>query len=242
MKKNILYIVFAIIMMVGMVDVYAEDTCSLETKTKLRVDASNLTVNYEPVEKPVQVDPSEPEDSHGVFEYYFDMKVYNLNSQLKVKVIDVSQNDLSYDFTYKNMGLDGAVTIRRRVSNKIANIRFEVYGSDSSGCSSVLLRTIKLTLPKYNNLAEREVCDDVPEFYMCQKYIVYDINVSNFKTELDEYKAKQENIDSFDVDNNSLTNKVANVVSNNKFILVGVVIAAGIAITVYVLNKNRRVM
>ena len=244
MKKNIFYVVFALFMMLGVmnVDVYAADSCDLTTKTKLRTDAANVTINYEPVEKPVDVGPNADEDSLGAYEYYLDMKIYNINTGLKVRVIDQSQNDYTVEVTYKNLKSDGSVTVTKRASNKIANIKFEIYGSDTSGCAGVLLRTVKLTLPKYNNLAEREVCTDVPEFYMCQKFITYDVNVSNFKKELDEYKAKMEDNDSSEEDNNTITNKVATVVSNNKFVIVAIVLAVGIGITIYVLNKKRSVL
>lgn len=242
MKKNIFYLIFALFMMLGVKNVYAADSCDLETKTKLRTAAANVTINYQPVEIAEKTNPNAVEDDQGVFLYYFDMKIYNINSNLKVKIIDQSQNDFTAEATYKNLKADGSVTVRKQATNKIANMKFEIYGSDTSGCSSLLLRTIKLTLPKYNNLAEREVCTEVPEFYMCQKYITYDINVSSFKKELDEYKKKLEKQDASEEDNNTITNKVAKAVSNNKFVLVGIVIAVGVGITIYVLNKKRSVL
>ena len=183
-----------IICSIFVIPVNAEEIeqCPLDKKTELRVAASNVTISYQPVEINVNTDGAQS-DQQGVVEYWFDVKIYNINTDLKV-VVKKSNNLYNSDgvtLTYKNMDADGAATYRVAASNKMTNLVFEIKGSDDTGfCAMNTLRTVKLTLPKYNNFAEREVCSEVPEFYMCQKYITYDINPNKFTQEINEYKNK----------------------------------------------------
>ena len=247
MKKNILYVLIMLMGLFFTSSVFADDLCSLDTKTKLRVAAANVTVNYEPVEVPYQDEPGVPADSQGVVEYFFDVKIYNINSDLKVLVKSDQDSSTGVEVTYKNIQKDGAVTVRKRVGNELTNLVFEVKGSNSTGgCATEVLRTIKLTLPKYNSLAEREVCTEVPEFYMCQKYITYDVNPANFSKEIAKYKEKleqQQNASNVEVeDNNTLPDKAADLISKNKIFIVGAIVLAGVIITIIIIKRKRSVL
>ena len=250
MKKNILYVLIMIIGMVFTVPVFAEeeeDLCPLETKTNLRVAASNVTVNYQPIEVAYQNELNVPADSSGAVEYFFDVKIYNVNSDLMVKIKSDDEFSQGTEVTYKNIQKDGAIHAKKRVGNELTNLVFEIYGSQSTGgCAVEVLRTIKLTLPKYNNLAEREVCTEVPEFYMCQKYVTYDIDPANFSKEIAKYKEKleqQQNASNTDVeDNNTLPDKAADLISKNKLFIVGAIVLAGIIITVIILRRKKSVL
>ena len=261
MKKKILLLILVIISLFMPYAVYADDKddavisadisqknaeeCTLETKTELRMEAANVNVSYQPVELLAQDEPDTPADQSGVVEYFFDVKIYNINSNLKVVIKSGEDESFEKTVTYKNIGQDGAVTARKMVTNQLSNLIFEIHGSDSTGmCALENLRTIKLTLPKYNNLAEREVCTEVPEFYMCQKYISYNIDPTRFTSEINEYKerlAEQQNGADVDVeDNNTVPSKLADAVSDNKFIIVGVIVVAGILVTFIVLQRRKK--
>lgn len=248
MKKNILYVLMLIVGMIFTVPVFAEDElCPLETKTNLRVAASNVTVNYQPIEVPYQNEADVPADSAGAVEYYFDVKIYNVNSDLQVKIKSDDEFTDGVTVTYKNIQKDGAIHARKRVGNELTNLVFEIYGSDSTGgCAVEVLRTVKLTLPKYNNLAEREVCTEVPEFYMCQKYVTYNIDPASFSKEIAKYKEKleqQQNASNAELeDNNTLPDKAADLISKNKIFIVGAIVLAGVIITVIILRRKKSVL
>ena len=249
MKKKFLYLIIALFCFILVAPVSAEEIeqCSLEKKTALRVAASNVTISYQPVEVKPKEDGVQS-DQQGVVEYWFDVKVYNLNTDLKVVVKkDNGFNTEGVILTYRNMDAEGAATYRVPATNKMSNLVFEVKGSDDTGiCAMNTLRTIKLTLPKYNNFAEREVCSEVPEFYMCQKYITYDINPNKFTQEINEYKKKKEeqnNASNVEIeDNNTLPDKAADLIAKNKYIIVGTIVLAGVIITVIILRRKKSVL
>jgi len=265
MKKKILLLFLMICGLCFSINVFAEDEvieegssddvivqddlCSLETKNKLRTLASNVTINYQPVEASDGVSGIDDEGNQvEVLSYFFDVKIYNINSQLKVIVKSADEeNTNEILLTYKNMGSDGAITARKKVGIELSNLIFEIYGSDETGgCTIEKLRTIKLTLPKYNNLAEREICSDIPEFYMCQKYISYDINPEKFSEEVKKYKEKKEKDESDSEaeveDNNTVTDKAADLINKNKYIIVGAIVLAGIIITVIIVRRKKSVL
>lgn len=260
MKKKILLIIFMICGLLFSVNVFAEEAetteeefvteslCSLEEKNKLRVAAANVTVNYQPVEVVEGTGIDDSGEVSGVTAYYFDIKIFNINSSLKVTIkSDKEEIDNEVVLTYKNIGKDGAITARKRVSDELYNLVFEISGADETGaCSLQPLRTIKLTLPKYNHLAEREVCNEVPEFYMCQKYISYNIKPENFSSEIKKYKEKikkeKEDSEAEVEDNNSLPSKAADLIDKNKFVIVGAIVLAGVIITVIIIRRKKRVL
>lgn len=264
MKKKFLLLILMICGLCFSINVFAEEEsvegnseevitqealCSLEKKNELRTLAANVTINYQPVEV---ADGTSGIDDEGnaidVLSYYFDVKIYNINSQLKVIVKSADdENTNEILLTYKNMGSDGAVTARKKVGVELSNLVFEIYGSDETGgCSIEKLRTIKLTLPKYNNLAEREICADIPEFYMCQKYISYDIKPESFSEEVKKYKEKKEKQESDSEaeveDNNTVTDKAADLINKNKYIIVGAIVVAGAIITIIIIRRKKSVL
>lgn len=252
MKKKILLLVLMICGLCFTINVFAEETesalCSLEKKNDLRVAASNVTINYQPVEIEDGVGIDDAGNASGVVSYYFDVKIFNINSQLKVVVKSANtENENEIVLTYKNMGQDGAITARKKAGYELSNLVFEIMGSDETGeCSIETLRTIKLTLPKYNDLAEREICTDIPEFYMCQKYISYDIKPETFSEEVRKYKEKKEKQESDSnaevEDNNTGVDKTADLINKNKFIIVGTIVLAGIIITVIIIRRKKSVL
>ena len=260
MKKKFLLLILMICGLCFSINVFAEegtvediitqdDLCSLEKKNELRTLAANVTINYQPVEVS---DGTSGIDDEGnavdVLSYYFDVKIYNINSQLKVLATSADEENVNQVIlTYKNMGKDGAVTARKKVGVELSNLVFEIVGSDETGgCAIETLRTIKLTLPKYNNLAEREICSDVPEFYMCQKYITYDINPEKFSAEVKKYKEKKEKEESDSEaeveNNNTATDRAADLINKNKFVIVGSIVLAGVIVTVIIIRRKKSVL
>lgn len=252
MKKKFLLLVLLICGLCISINVYADESndglCSIEQKNDLRVDAANVTINYQPVDVVGGTGIDDGGNEAGVITYYFDIKIYNVNSKLKVIARSANEeNENEIVLTYKDMGKDGAITARKKAGYELSNLVFEIVGSDETGaCAIETLRTIKLTLPKYNDLAEREICSDIPEFYMCQKYISYDINPDRFSAEVKKYKEKKEKQESDSEaeveDNNTVTDKAADLINKNKFIIVGAIVLAGVIITIIIIRRKKSVL
>lgn len=233
MKDRFVLIIVALCLFVFGTTVYA-DSCSLEDKTELRTMASNVSVSYVPT------DELKTNEEGDYYEYYLDVKIFNINSYLRVEVID-SSTGMKYNLGVDDVSIDGAITMRQSQSEMVKNLIFNVYGS-SSDCYATPLRSMKLTLPKFNYFSERAICEDIPEFYLCQKYVTYDIDSKTFVDDVLEYKEKYNNQKGENGEEevkDSLASKALSGVSKYRYIIALVIIAGGIAVTIVVLKKKR---
>ena len=244
MKKRVLKFIAVFAMLFMMIGKVNAATCSLEEQTQLRTMAANVNVSYEEVDEEFSEVISADEVSEYVA-YYLDIKVYNINSYLRVEMTD-ELNNKTYKGNYRNIGPDGTITFRRADNSQMSNYTFKVYGT-SEDCYGEVLRTIKLTLPKYNYYSERTLCADIPEYYMCQKYITYDIDYNNFTSNVEAYKEKLASQESSQQegeseDNTSIISKTVTTISKWKYVIVGAIIAVGVVITIIVIKRKRSVL
>lgn len=238
MKKRIFYKVITFIMvilLVGISRVNAESndgTCDLSEKSKFRQLASNVTATYVPIE----LDPEVAE------QFQLDVMVYNLDDSLiaDIETSGNTQKTLKGTLTSEYKNQDGAVVVRIPAPNEVTKVNITVYANEGD-CTGALLKTLKLTLPKFNYYSMRNVCDDIPEYYLCQRYITYDINEDTFFDNVTQYKEKlAEQADEVDEKNNtSVVSKTIKSIGKYKVVIAGVIVLVGIVITVLVIKKKR---
>ena len=215
----------------GMSVVKADETCSVTKKSELMTLASKLSFTYE------------IEDSDNVDDVdYFSVKIYNLNSKLRV-VATNETNNKDYFIDYKDIIEDGSVTIKRPISSNITNYKFVVYGNNE--CRTTSLRTYRMTLPRANYLAGIEKCRSIQDFYLCQPYVTFEINDDTAVRAIDNYLKKQEEKELKEEENEKsntgVISKTLTGLSNNKVYFALIVIAVGIVATVLVLRKRKSV-
>ena len=220
-----------------MVESYS--ACSNADIVELSKVASNVKIVYEPYEyKPDGFD-DENSPNYSVIYYMMDIKIYNVTSDISIGVVG---EDGGYTVDMKNMNSDGVIVLRSKDTKTIKNYTFNVY-SKSANCSNKILRTIKLTVPKYNQYSSRSACDDIPQYYLCHQFINFDVDASNFISNIENYKEKLKKKQI--VDNNKkddktsvATQKILKSVSDNKFTIIGGILVIGVVITVLILRRR----
>ncbi len=240
-KKKIFMIIFmlAFFFMIGNVSAAEdkENMCTPTQLSELRSMAANVKVTYVPVTEAVKLTtPNGESGAEYVSKRYLDIKVFNLNTKL---IVHVKNGTDSFTITSNDIQGDGAVTIRQPSSTSSINYEFEVT-SLLYGCSLETLRTIKLTLPKYNYYSQLDVCDDIPDYYLCQPYTTYSVDGGTFYDKVDEYKAKLSAIEKEKQENNNtsfVTNTMSGI-SKYKYLIVGIVVVVGVVLTIFVLKKK----
>lgn len=249
-KNNFLMLTFMLAMslFIGLKMVYAEDdtTCNAVSLNELRTMAANIKVSY----VPTTIKENMPYDEESGTDYmtvrYLDVKIYNITSKLYVRTEASGENTTSSTrvVSLKNVGADGAATIRHKAINQPITYTFTVF-SDAYGCTGRTLRTMKLTLPRFNYYSELDICQDIPDYYLCQQYTTYKVDGATFYDKVDEYKAKllaqNENKENTD-DNTGIISKTISSVSKYKYVVVGVVVAVGVVITVVILRRKKSVL
>lgn len=247
MKKYKLLIIF-MMMFVFCGKVYADDgsTCSAANLNELKMMAANVKVSYVPNEIKKETGAS---GEHGItYETIkvLDVKIFNLTSKLYVQVTS-GGNKLTGDehlVSLKDVASDGAATIRQPAQKEPITYNFKIY-SDNYGCSNKVLRSFSLTLPRYNYYSTMETCQDIPEFYLCQEYTTFAIDGTTFFEKVDDYKSKlsDEPKDSEGItsEGSDIVSDTISLVSKNKYIIVGVIVALGVVITIIILKKKRSI-
>lgn len=240
-KKKIFVIIFmlAFFLMIGNVSAAEdkENMCTPTQLSELRSMAANVKVTYVPVTEAEKLTtPNGESGAEYVSKRYLDIKIFNLNTKL---IVNAKNGIDSFTVTSNDIGGDGAVTIRQPASTSAINYEFEVT-SLLYGCSLETLRTIKLTLPKYNYYSQLDVCDDIPDYYLCQPYTTYSVDGGTFYDKVDEYKVKLSTLEKEKEENNNtsfVTNTMSGI-SKYKYLIVGIVVVVGVVLTIFVLKKK----
>lgn len=240
-KKKFLMIIFmlAFFLMIGNVSAAEdkENMCTPTQLSELRSMAANVKVTYVPVTEAEKLTtPNGESGADYVSKRYLDIKIFNLNTKL---IVNAKNGIDDFTITSNDIGGDGAVTIRQPASTSAIKYEFEVT-SLLYGCSLETLRTIKLTLPKYNYYSQLDVCDDIPDYYLCQPYTTYSVDGGTFYDKVDEYKAKLSTLEKEKQENNNtsfVTNTMSGI-SKYKYLIVGIVVVVGVVLTIFVLKKK----
>ncbi len=243
-KENIfLLIIMAVSLFIFTGRVYAADdekVCTAMQLGELRQIAANIKVTYVPKTAVVQT----PEDIEtGATSYttrFIDIKVYNMNTKLYLEV----SNDIGYKnvVNASELAKDGTLTFRQDMVNKKINYTFLVK-STAYGCDGETLRTVRLSLPIYNAYSQLDICSDIPDYYLCQEFVTSPVDGATFYDKVDAYKAKLlEQGGNKEEDNTGTVNKVFANASKYKYLIVGVIVALGVAITVVIIKRKENML
>jgi len=246
--KKIKVLVFALIVfLLGINITYA--VCSSEEQNNLNSLAVNVKANYEIKYEEIKLAPGdnypegltpEERENYRYKNYYFNIYITNLIEELYVTVYDsVSRETTKYTY---NDSENGVITIRQDDRNNLRNYTIKVYSSDKTNCKDKVLYTIYLSLPRYNSLSEFEVCDDIPEYYLCHEYVTFDeATADDFLGKVEKYIADKNKGDN----SNDQNDNDKNLFEEYKVpIIIGVVviIIGGVATVIIVKRQRSRIV
>ena len=210
-------------------------SCSYEERAELNNQITNMEMNYEVIR--IALDPDEvspPDfilgtpDEEGYIEY---------TDALQVNILNLTENTyVEVTNNYDNQ------TIRYDYSDTAI-----VYASGNTGCEDTLLRTMRVSLPRYNDYSTYGVCEQVPDYYLCQRYVFFDeIDFDEFSTKVLAEIEKTQNGGENGKDDNPWYEEIGNFISEHKTpIIIGVVsilIIAGVIVVIVVRKRRRSVI
>lgn len=245
--KIMMFMIISVFLMIGFSNVVsaeenqiASDVCPNSSKVELLQNAAMVKINYEPYEQKADGFDDPNSSGYSVIYYYIDIKIYNMDETIFATVTN-GNTGKKFDVYADETGPDGAITIRIKDTTKINTFTFELK-ANTYDCNSKVLRTVKLTIPKYNYYSGRQVCSDIPDYYLCQQYIVYDVSATRFLESVTNYKAdlaennsesKEEEVEP------SIISKAASKISKYKYWIVGGILLVGVIVTIIVIKKKR---
>lgn len=222
---------FLILLMVYTMPVNA--ACTYTEKAEANTKAANVKVNYEVVE-----DKQETEFGTSVNEY-FKISILNITKEIYVVVTnDVTNEEVTY--TYENSE-DGIVTFNWENTENITNFTFKIYASNETPCYNEELKTIRKQTPRYNDFSNRAICEDMEDFYLCEKYTnIAEIDEKMFIDKVASFKDGKITEEGKEKTEENKENKVISIIKEYKWYLIGagVVIVVGTGVVIVV--KKRR--
>lgn len=225
-------------------------TCSYEERAELNSEISNITANYEVIT--IELENSEPPDA--LLETEEEENYVSTTDALQVNILNLTENVYAVvtnnyndeELTYHYSDTDnGNVAIVWRELGELVTFTIQIYSSDATSCADTLLRTLRVSLPRYNEYAATfAICEQVPDYYLCQRYVYYDeIEFGEF---MDRVTAEIERVNQEAEENkDDLTwyEEIGHFISENRTpIIIGVVVVLIITgvIVVVVIRRRRR--
>ncbi len=233
-------IIFSLFIMDKNVKAAGETQCSLVEKNELKTKAANIKINYE-----INTTEKKVKDTNGeeltVPTRSVDIKIFNITSDLFI-TMDSSNQNVSMEskrINYTMMGADGAITLRLPSLDIISEYIFDIY-TFSDNCQGDVVRTIKLTIPKYNVYSQLEACSGIESYYLCQEYITFDVNPDTFYEKVNDFKENGQVTADDLINQQNLANNIVIKSPTAKYIIIGLIIVAGIVATYFILRKNKK--
>lgn len=239
MKKSLVGVILATILLFGPSFVSAASSCSYSEQAELNNIAANVKINYEIEELKTEEfpDPDDPEEMIDIIVKKIKINILNVTDDVYV-VLKNNLNNQSRTF-YKKNTTDGIASFYQDGTDTIVNYTLEVY-SNKYSCAGELYKKLTLTTPIYNTYSELEACSENPEFYYCQEFITtkqitYDKFIENLKEYVEEEEIKEKR-------EKNIWDKIKEFYSNNKItinVLGTMVIVGGTAATVILVKRRR---
>lgn len=216
MKRNLFIFMTLIILFFVSIPKINAATCDNREREKKIALSKKVVINYKHIEK-------------GKFK----ILISNLPSDLFL----IDNNNKKYIY-----GVDNK-TIEESGYEADLMYTFRVF-SKSGTCKDLLLTTITLSLPKYNEYSELEICKENPEYKYCDMWYKYDISWKDFITGITAYAEEKNDNEVVDNDQNEITSSIIKFIKDNKVIiivsLVGIVtIISSLAIVISAKRKKR---
>lgn len=232
----------------GMV-VTSAATCDYTERAVLNSEISNVKANYEIKER--IMDPSEytiPDSIIGTEEEatyvetteYIQVNILNLTENLYIEV----RNNVNSDVVIYNYSdtTDGNISFNWTTIGTIVTYTIRVYASSNTGCEGTSLKTIYLTLPRYNDYSEYALCTLVPDYYLCERYVTYEkVEFNDFYESITEEIEKTEEEEVIE-EETKWYEAVWDFVKEHKvaFIAGGVCLVVATGTVVFIIIRRRR--
>lgn len=203
---------------------FVNAACDYKETAELNQDASAIKITYDEA-----VEYFYTKDGSGrVEENYFKISIMNLTNKFYIiEKENKSNNENIIKYSTYN---DGIATMDWKDLSKVTTLTFNVYASNLTGCKDKLIRTIYVTLPRYNSYYALEACSNISSS-LCDKYVMSEeIDYFDFLTRLSEVeKTQSEKEDSDDTN-----------VKLNMGIIIGISAGVIILITAVVIIVRRK--
>lgn len=218
-------------------NVKAASLCDYKEQAELNGKAANIKVSYELISETIHFDDGD------AIQYLFEVSILNLTEEFYV-IVTNNETKKESTYTYRDVK-SGIVKFKWEDISKVTNFTIEVVSSNKTNCPDEKVKTLYLTIPRYNEFSRRVICSEYPDFYLCQEFVTFsNISEETFLKRLEEYK-KDNNpiIDDNEVNDDKEPSKnIMDYIAQYKWIIIGSIafVVVLFVTTNVVRNKKQR--
>lgn len=172
-----IFVLLLMILSMGIIVKADDDTCTKEELTRLKELAKKVEINYDYVLK-------EAKQNGEVIKYpdYFTLTATNLNSDLKVMIIENYYEGKYKEFTN---GLATEATLKPFNEGEKVTVTIKAFVPNKCSGRTILSKVVKI--PYYNRFSEEDICKEYPDFKYCSELTETTITLDKFNTEINKY-------------------------------------------------------
>lgn len=176
MKKGLKFVPILILFIFLNIKVDAA-TCDGTTKKNLKQEAQHINVTAE-LQKP----STEPGAEKTLYSY--DVRVLNVSKNLTYEI-----GSWTYNYTDS---VDGELYVKNAYMMGGYKVAIKIYASNQTKCTGELMRTIYVSLPRYNIYSERKECEGLTDYAICKRTANTEkITEEQFLKKIEEAKNKK---------------------------------------------------
>jgi len=155
----------------------ARSSCPQSVIKDVSKAATYVKANYEVFDNSTIKTLTDGKDSteYKIPNYNFEISIYNITPELYVTIKNNVTNEtikVTHDMT-----TDGIYTFSNDDFGRIYNYTFQVSSAHEE-CYNKKLRTLRLTLPRYNAYSEFNYCKNSSSYY-CQRFVGTELGIKN---------------------------------------------------------------
>jgi len=211
-------------------------TCSDERIIELSTLANNVNVTYvgyDNTSEP-QTNPLDDEVDVDIVPSFY-IAIYNITDQLNA-VVKNETTKKSVEVTSKN-AKDGVIYVDAGAADSVKTFTVTIR-SNNSNCMNEVLKTTTVTTPMYNRFFEYELCEENPDFNMCQQYTFTDyssVRDKVFQEKVEEYKVQKQEEEK----NKNVFNRVLNFIVKYMWVFIIIVIIIVASVIYFIIRRKK---
>lgn len=170
--KQLKYILIFIIL-VFIPNIVKADDCSVINTSRLKKIASNITTKYDYIE-------NLPAAGYGSVN--FTVTISNVISDIYIMKVDNYDNQLGtvyYGDSNNQVAISGL--------SEGTSYHFLAFGNTDNECKGTLVYEFYVTTPNYNKYYTNALCEKVPDYKFCQKWVNTNQTEEEFTNNINEY-------------------------------------------------------
>ena len=226
--------------------------CNYEEQARLNREVGNVKASYEIVEKEIDQDRCSPLEGFEDEPYYclaefIQINILNINENMIVNVEnDTYDNSFRYSYEDTDSGtlsfvLTNDNNLEVSYNEDVIEYTIEILASSETGCEGSGLRTIYLTVPRYNVYSNVAPCDEISDYYLCEKYVTYpEVTYDQFSETIAKEIAEREEQQEEEL---KWYEKIWEFVVEHKTVFIAggiIIVVAGGGTAAYIIIRRRR--